>query len=193
MCELTYGKLATYTAGIFSKMQREFPNATFSQLDMAFYGLYSRRICAPVVEQSMKEHEGDKEAVLLEMAGLILMMYGDKWKRLEELLEKEYDPLESTREEYTSEGTLKHEGESSQLDEKGIYGFDSAEPSGDTRNNNKTDSKAEDETTSHYVRKGHNNGITPQQLFNSEWELRQRNYIREVFRDVADFLTLQIY
>lgn len=197
MSELRYCDIASYKVGIFSKIDLQLPDQFgdmgSSQLDMAFFGLYSKRYVAPLVEYSIEEHPDDNDAVLTELAEIVCGMFKSKWLRLVEALTTEYDMLATTFEEYEGNDTYHRESKSSQLDKNAVYGFDSSDPSEDSKAEGETSTTGDDASSKKYTRKGRQGGKTPQQLISSEWELRQRNLVREIFRDVADTITLPIY
>lgn len=197
MSELRYCDIASYKVGIFSKIDLQLPdqfgNMGSSQLDMAFYGLYSKRYVAPLVDYSIEEHPDDNDAVLTELAEIVCGMFKSKWLRLVEALTVEYDMLSTTFEEYEGNDTYHRESKSSQLDKNAVYGFDSSDPSEDSKAEGETSTTGDDVSSKKYTIKGRQGGKSPQQLISSEWELRQRNLVREIFRDVADTITLPIY
>lgn len=191
--ELRYRDIASWSVGIFAHIDHEFQGWESSQLDVLFYGTYADKYCAPIVVRSVEEHNEDYNAALEELGGVVALMFGAKWDRLEALLDADYDPLANVDETYESHDDTETSNESSRLDERGIYGFDSSDASDESKSSGNTQTSGTLNSTKRYVRKGRNSGITAQQLIDSEWETRSKNFIQEVMKDVSDVLTLQIY
>lgn len=191
--ELRYRDVASWSAGIFAHIDHEFQGWESSQLDVLFYGTYADKYCAPIVTRAVEEHGGDSNSALEELGGIINLMFGEKWDRLAVALDADYNPLFNVDESYESHDDTESTNESSRLDERGVYGFDSSSASDESKSSGNTQTSGTLNSVKKYVRQGRNSGITAQQLIDSEWELRRKNFIQEVMKDVSDVLTLQIY
>ena len=89
---------------IFSNMQFDFVVANNSQLDTLLFANYSQRIVSPIVNVIV---QGDvaSQLELKQLADLILVNYSDKWKKLLEWFNLEYNPIANYSHKFTEKIT----------------------------------------------------------------------------------------
>lgn len=97
------------TNGIFSHMNYTFRSeVTKANLDLMFQANYSKRVISPVIEviQTTKFSKLTNEE-LTTLAAVILEMYKEKWDKLKDIYDIEYDPIHNFLDEWedTSEGS----------------------------------------------------------------------------------------
>ena len=98
------------TDGLFTKMSYTFPEGVSkANLDLMFLSNYGLRNPSPIVEMIQGEY-GEKltSEELTQLAGSITQMYQDRWDKLGQIYNIEYDPIHNYLDEWedTSEETL---------------------------------------------------------------------------------------
>lgn len=111
--------------GIFGHMDYTFrAEVSKNQLDLIFFANYGSRNPSPVVE-ALQDKYGDAltSEELSTLAGLILAMYGEKWEKLGDIYDLEYDPIHNYLDEWSDtnegEGTETTSGTGSRTDTYG--------------------------------------------------------------------------
>lgn len=136
---------------------------------------------------------------------VIMSKFALNWSRLYKALHLEYNPIENYS--MTEEGTDEHNsarntaGSSSTDNETtgSSYGFDSktAVPTDVSRGVSGTSDKQDEReqgTTKHNFKRSGNIGVTTaQQMLESEFELRKKTFVEQVFSDIDSVVTLAIY
>ena len=91
--------------GLFSKIDFTFLDFNSYQLDLMLISKCGKRICSTLCEIVSDDHyfvdEYFTEAELQEIANIILNSYKNKWDRLLDLLELQYNPLNSYYDDYS--------------------------------------------------------------------------------------------
>ena len=108
----TIKKIFPISNGIFNHMQYTFrAEVTKNSLDMMFIANYGKRNPSPIVEMLQDEY-GDvlSDAELTQLATVIVEMYKEKWDKLGEIYDIEYDPIHNYLDEW--EDTSSEDGES---------------------------------------------------------------------------------
>lgn len=108
----TIKKIFPISNGIFNHMQYEFrAEVTKNSLDMMFIANYGKRNPSPIVEMLQDEY-GDvlSDTELTQLATVIVEMYKEKWDKLGEIYDIEYDPIHNYLDEW--EDTSSEDGES---------------------------------------------------------------------------------
>lgn len=203
---MKYCEYATPKVGIFKYMGIEFPNMSNEQMDLLFWSKYGQKTVAPLVLVTLETLDGDNKPSPTddEWKTLALIVSGvnsASWSRKQEALEYEYDipnayiDTRSTTTEHKSNSN----GNSSQLEKSGVYGFDSEETPSDDKQNNRTNDNSNHSESSQKItveRKGNigsNSAKSIQTVIADEIELRNKKFICDVMNDVADMITLQVY
>lgn len=111
--------------GIFGHMDYTFrAEVSKNQLDLIFFANYGSRNPSPIVE-ALQDKYGDAltSEELSTLAGLILAMYGEKWEKLGDIYDLEYDPIHNYLDEWSDtnegEGTETTSGTGSRTDTYG--------------------------------------------------------------------------
>lgn len=232
------------TSGIFTALaDYDVPwhdTVTPAILDMLYAGHSSEKLVSPIIRQAMEDGVVPAEA-MDNLAEGLTVMYETKWDKLWATMNLQYSPIENynmqesesidrdetrsgtdtgtvttvTDEETTDTGTL--DRDTTDTEQRGIYGFDSAtasdadttETSGEyqetrnlatthdntetaTRNlaNSETAGTEEERTL---TRRGNIGVTTTQQMITQEREVWQWLFFEQVFRDVDRVFCLSIY
>lgn len=188
-------------------------------LNMAYHGSHSGdKNISPIVHKFLTSEDAETRAKL---AGIIYTMFSDKWLKLWDAFNTEYNPIENysmTEHEETDNTATKtgtdtlamtgtntdaHTGNT----ENEISAFNSSEYSDnikDTQNTTDTETRNATDTTTYntsdvldgertLTRSGNIGVTTSQQMLQSEVELRKWLYFNSVFNDIDSIITLSIY
>lgn len=99
-------KMFPVTNSVFSKMDFDFRYLTNINMDNLFYLKYSQRFTTPLVNSFLDEDESSLSSESLQqIADLTLGFYRQKWEKLRDLYEVEYDPIHNFSDDYTSSET----------------------------------------------------------------------------------------
>ena len=188
-------------------------------LNMAYHGSHSGdKNISPIVHKFLTSEDDETRAKL---AGIIYTMFGDKWSKLWDAFNTEYNPIENysmteheERDDVTTrEGsdTLTMTGTDTDVlsgsTENEVSAFNSSDYSDNTQNtqdSTNTETRNMTDTTTHdttdtldgertLTRSGNIGVTTSQQMLQSEIELRKWLYFNSVFNDIDTILTLSIY
>lgn len=201
------------------KTGEETDDDLIKNLNMAYHGSHSGdKNISPIVHKFLKSEDDETRAKL---AGIIYTMFGDKWSKLWDAFNTEYNPIENysmTEHEErddvnTREGsdTLTMTGTDTDVltgsTENEVSAFNSSGYSDNTQNSQNstnTETRNMTDTTTHdttdtldgertLTRSGNIGVTTSQQMLQSEIELRKWLYFNSVFNDIDTILTLSIY
>lgn len=188
-------------------------------LNMAYHGSHSGdKNISPIVHKFLTSEDDETRTKL---AGIIYTMFGDKWSKLWDAFNTEYNPIENysmteheERDDVTTrEGsdTLTMTGTDTDVlsgsTENEVSAFNSSEYSDNAQNtqdSTNTETRNMTDTTTHdttdtldgertLTRSGNIGVTTSQQMLQSEIELRKWLYFNSVFNDIDTILTLSIY
>lgn len=188
-------------------------------LNMAYHGSHSGdKNISPIVHKFLTSEDDETRTKL---AGIIYTMFGDKWSKLWDAFNTEYNPIENysmteheERDDVTTrEGsdTLTMTGTDTDVlsgsTENEVSAFNSSGYSDNTQNtqdSTNTETRNMTDTTTHdttdtldgertLTRSGNIGVTTSQQMLQSEIELRKWLYFNSVFNDIDTILTLSIY
>lgn len=188
-------------------------------LNMAYHGSHSGdKNISPIVHKFLTSEDAETRTKL---AGIIYTMFSDKWSKLWDAFNTEYNPIENysmteheERDDVTTrEGsdTLTMTGTDTDVltgaNENEISAFNSSDYSDNTKNeqnSTNTETRNMTDTTTHdttdtldgertLTRSGNIGVTTSQQMLQSEIELRKWLYFNSVFNDIDTILTLSIY
>lgn len=183
--------------GIFQHLQRRYKTAEYlenaQELDFEYYLLRSgEKTLSPLF---MKVYEDNDESVLgtyADLLGIIYNKFGDKWGRLWNAFNLNYNPIENYNSEEVENVASKITNQTTQNAE--VYGFNSSDavPSAETGATSTTTGNANDNERK-LTRKGNIGVTTSQQMLQSEFELRKNNFYNIMYTDIDTLLTLSIY
>lgn len=188
-------------------------------LNMAYHGSHSGdKNISPIVHKFLTSEDAETRKKL---AGIIYTMFGDKWSKLWDAFNTEYNPIENysmteheERDDVTTrEGsdTLTMTGTDTDVlsgsTENEVSAFNSSgysDNTQNTQNSTNTETRNMTDTTTHdttdtldgertLTRSGNIGVTTSQQMLQSEIELRKWLYFNSVFNDIDTILTLSIY
>lgn len=188
-------------------------------LNMAYHGSHSGdKNISPIVHKFLTSEDTETREKL---AGIIYTMFGDKWSKLWDAFNTEYNPIENysmTEHEErddvnTREGsdTLTMTGTDTDVltgsTENEVSAFNSSDYSDNTQNtqnSTNTETRNMTDTTTYgttdtldgertLTRSGNIGTLTTQNMLQSEIELRKWLYFNSVFNDIDTILTLSIY
>lgn len=108
----TIKKILPISNGVFNHMQYTFrAEVSKSSLDAMFIANYGKRNPSPIVEMFQDEYgEVLDNTDLTQLAAIIVEMYKEKWDKLGEIYDIEYDPIHNYLDEW--EDTSNEDGES---------------------------------------------------------------------------------
>ena len=201
------------------KTGEETDDDLIKNLNMAYHGSHSGdKNISPIVHEFLISEDAETRTKL---AGIIYTMFGDKWSKLWDAFNTEYNPIENysmteheERDDITTrEGsdTLTMTGTDTDAltgaTENGVSAFNSSDYSDNTKNEQtttNTETRNMTDTTTHdttdtldgertLTRSGNIGVTTSQQMLQSEIELRKWLYFNSVFNDIDTILTLSIY
>lgn len=101
----TVKKIFPITDGLFSHMNYTFrAELTKANLDLMFVSNYGKRNPSPVVETIQSEYgETLSSQELTTLAAIIVEMYGEKWDKIGDIYDIEYDPIHNYLDEWSDE------------------------------------------------------------------------------------------
>lgn len=108
-------KILPMQNGIFSRIDYEWrAEITASQLDFLFLAKYGKRNPSPVVDLVKEKYELEIDDELTseamqELANLLLMTYKNKWDKLSNVYDVEYDPIHNYLDDWQDESEGEHE------------------------------------------------------------------------------------
>lgn len=188
-------------------------------LNMAYHGSHSGdKNISPIVHKFLTSEDDETRAKL---AGIIYTMFGDKWSKLWDAFNTEYNPIENysmTEHEERDDVTTREGSDTLTMTgtdtdaligttENEVSAFNSSDYSDNTKNEQtttNTETRNMTDTTTHdttdtldgertLTRSGNIGVTTSQQMLQSEIELRKWLYFNSVFNDIDTILTLSIY
>lgn len=126
------------TNGLFAHMNYDFrAEISKTSLDVMFKSNYGQRNPSPVVE-AIQSNWGEvlTDEELTTLANIIIEMYGNKWDKLAEIYDIEYDPIHNYLDEYADSGSeIVDDDSTSTTSKTTTYG------KVDTEQNSRSDSK----------------------------------------------------
>lgn len=157
-----------------------------------FLSLYGNRKISSYIKTLYSRNLSQSE-IDNQVRAIIASRFEDKWSRLWELWNKEYDPLQPfdiTLTETSSDKLDTIKDKSTYIDNDSVYGFNSTEASPSDKSSGSTDREyARDITRGRdYSRKGNIGNITKQELVKQEREVLQYQIIDTIFKDIASVL-----
>lgn len=156
-----------------------------------------------------------KSTSIMALNSISLVITGrfkDKWDKISLALKTDYAPLENysmeekestnTNVKTTSKGSSSSNGTSGS--DSGVYGYNSIEstPSSTSKSNANQENQqssedsvvgSEDDNYRKLTRHGNIGVTTSQQMLQSEIELRQYDFVKEIFKDIDSMLCLKCY
>ena len=188
-------------------------------LNMAYHGSHSGdKNISPIVHKFLTSEDAETRTKL---AGIIYTMFSDKWSKLWDAFNAEYNPIENycTTEHEERDDVTTREGSDTLTmtgtdvnvlegnTENEVSGFNSPDYVNDAKNSQEstnTETRGMTDTTTHdttdtldgertLTRSGNIGVTTSQQMLQSEIELRKWIYFNSVFNDIDTILTLSIY
>ena len=188
-------------------------------LNMAYHGSHSGdKNISPIVHKFLTSEDTETREKL---AGIIYTMFGDKWSKLWDAFNMEYNPIENysmTEHEERDDVTTREGSDTLTMTgtdtdaltgttENEVSAFNSSDYSDNTKNEQlttNTETRNMTDTTTHdttdtldgertLTRSGNIGVTTSQQMLQSEIELRKWLYFNSVFNDIDTILTLSIY
>lgn len=201
------------------KTGKETDTDLIKNLNWAYHGSHSGdKNISPIVHKFLTSEDVETRTKL---AGIIYTMFGDKWSKLWDAFNTEYNPIENysmteheERDDVTTRkgsDTLTMTGTNTDAltgaTENEVSAFNSSDYSGNTKNEQSTtntETRNMTDTTTHdtadtldgertLTRSGNIGVTTSQQMLQSEIELRKWLYFNSVFNDIDTILTLSIY
>ena len=182
------------------------PTSLTNVYDEYFYSLYGGRKLSAYIKRlyvtSAKLQFGNEESeysniydryVGQTINTICKSTFRDKWKRLWDLWNKEYDalqPFDITLTETSSDKLDTIKDKSTYIDNDGVYGFNSTESVPSDKSTGSTDREyARDITRGRdYSRKGNIGNITKQELIRQEREVLQYKILDVIFKDIASIM-----
>ena len=137
-------KMFPKTNGIFSHMQYDFrAEVTKANLDIMFLAAAGKRNPSPVIEVIQEDDFGKllTDAELTELAQLILETYKEKWDKLGDIYDIEYDPIHNFLDEWEDTSAEERELNGSTHDEE-ITAYGKVDTLSNTRTDNLTESRS---------------------------------------------------
>lgn len=188
-------------------------------LNMAYHGSHSGdKNISPIVHKFLTSEDAETRTKL---AGIIYTMFSDKWSKLWDAFNAEYNPIENysmTEHEERDDVTTREGSDTLTMTgtdvnvlegntENEVSGFNSPDYVNDAKNSQEstnTETRGMTDTTTHdttdtldgertLTRSGNIGVTTSQQMLQSEIELRKWIYFNSVFNDIDTILTLSIY
>lgn len=182
-----------------------------SALDFEYHGNYSgKKLSSPALSSLVEATLSDTDGQML--ASTLFAIYGENWSRMWEALQAVYEPIENyaMKEVMSDNETSTVYGKTNtrtpnlntEVTNK-VYGFNDI-TSANTANKAESvssgtetyaDTGSDTVTNSYTLTRTGNIGVTTsQQMLQSEYELRKRNYFRDVvYPDVDKLLTIPYY
>ena len=201
------------------KTGEETDDDLIKNLNMAYHGSHSGdKNISPIVHKFLTSEDAETRTKL---AGIIYTMFGDKWAKLWDAFNTEYNPIENysmTEHEERDDVTTREGSDTLSMTgtdtdaltgttENEISAFNSLDYSDNTKNEQtttNTETRNMTDTTTHdttdtldgertLTRSGNIGTLTTQTMLQSEIELRKWLYFNSVFNDIDTILTLSIY
>lgn len=182
-----------FPENIFSSIMNQIP-----QGDMEFNAYVGTRALSSYMNLLISqfgifendEYQGLNTEGQLYLLNTISNRFKDKWNKLDELWNTNYDPLSpfdiTLNEQYTD--TLNVTEDTSQSNSsQDVYGFNSVEPVPNTQNESSSSNKytRENPHTRDYTRKGNIGNTSRQELVEQQREVLKYQIIDTIYKDIA--------
>ena len=144
------------------------------------------------IKTAILDEPDDKKRRLTYLVYTILNKFASKWERLLDTLYLDYNPIHNY--DMTEDEKVNTYLETSDDTDKYTNGFNSSTASPTDKSENTIIVDGDwDNNKRNLTRKGNIGVTTSQQMMESEIELRQYNFIEQMFEDIDSLLTLSIY
>ena len=187
---------------IINPLSKRFGNISPVQMGIAYWSKAGMRTVNSLIHNFMSNGTLTDDGITI-VGNILNEMYGDNWDRKWEAYGLSYNALENYNK--TSEiistdngsGT-NNNGATTSTTENKVSAFNSStyQPGSQdvTTTNQYVNTNSYDKNNEVTERTSGNIGVTTsQQMLESELNLRKYNFIKEMFNDINDFITLQIY
>lgn len=212
------------TLGIIKKMETSYPalipwTPNGLTLDLNYYGNHSGdKTISPLVKKMLNSDGVLTETALGQLAGVLVALYSEQWKRKYDILSAQYnllenyDRYETNSSEGTNTGTVSRQstgnntGSTTASNQQSIYGYDSSEATPDNEAEGSTSSSETStgsetmtndlaDTTAFESHIHGNVGVTTaQQMMTQELEFWSGfTFFEEVYKDIDKVLTIDVY
>lgn len=167
-----------------------------SDLNLDYYMSHSGDKWLSKLSQRLLDHDDDISHLSNNIGAIIYQQFKDKWIKIYNALTTAYNPLENYAMDETRNVAQNVQTTRTANTESGVVGFNSSESSpSTTENGGETIGVVGlyDDNEEHTSRTGNIGVTTSQQMLQSEIEIRQYNFYREIMNDIDSVLCLGIY
>lgn len=192
--------LVSSNKGIFNKLSQSPYSYDWASSVFDFDYVYShsgQKYISPLIESLLDDNNELSEINLNLIISIIESKYKHKWGKLYSTYSLNYNPIENYSMEDHIETNSKVETKTTDNEvQTDIYAFNSSDPIPSAKSKGEsvvTNEGNKDNNFSDHTRKGNIGVTSSQQLIESEIKLWQWNFIKEVYKDLDEELTIPIY
>lgn len=165
------------------------------------FGHSAEKYLSPLADKLWYQSGEDVQTFVNMIGYIIANRFKTKWKKLWDVLNATYNPIENYSMEQVRTPDLSKgvtgSGTTTTKSDTGIFGFNStnSNPSGDVESSQEdTIGRTETETGTDTIRRSGNIGVTTsQQMIESEFELRKHDIYKLIYEDIDSILCLLSY
>lgn len=125
--------------------------------------------------------------------GAIITLYSDSWKKVNELLSKEYDPLNPTVKETTDTKTVTVNTTNNNESLTAKKTFNDGEFNDSDRDTTESTLNRQDDEDTKHIESGLGSGTLFSTIIQKEKGLREDDYKKQIIAQLIDLITLEIY
>ena len=167
-----------------------------SDLNLDYYMSHSGDKYLSRLTERLLDHDDDISHLSNNIGAIVYQQFKDKWINIYNALTTAYNPLENYSMDETTNVKTNVSVTRNADSKSDVYGFNSEEPSPSNETSGgetTTTTGLYDDNEEHHVRSGNIGVTTSQQMLESEIEVRQYNFYREIMNDIDSVLCLGIY